>query len=108
MAAVDGRRLSRRALRIRSSALGAIALLVVAGIGRDPMAAAGKTVTFGGSFVLDDFARFLKMLAFGGSAAAILMSLDLRQERDKQQVRISDPDAARGRGHGHDDLGRPI
>ena len=34
----------------------------------------GKVVTFGGSFVLDDFARFLKMLAFGGSAAAILMS----------------------------------
>ena len=34
----------------------------------------GKTTTFGGSFILDDFARFLKVLAFGGSAAAILMS----------------------------------
>ena len=35
---------------------------------------AGKLTTFGGSFVVDDFARFLKVLAFGGSAAAILMS----------------------------------
>jgi NADH-quinone oxidoreductase subunit N len=36
----------------------------------------GKLVTFGGSLVLDPFARFLKVLAFGGSATAILMSLD--------------------------------
>jgi NADH-quinone oxidoreductase subunit N len=37
---------------------------------------AGKAVTFNGSLVLDDFARFLKVLAFGGSAVALLMSLD--------------------------------
>jgi NADH-quinone oxidoreductase subunit N len=37
---------------------------------------AGKLVTFGGSFVVDDFARFLKLLALTGSAAAILMSFD--------------------------------
>jgi NADH-quinone oxidoreductase subunit N len=37
---------------------------------------AGKMVTFNGSLVLDDFARFLKVLAFGGSAVALLMSLD--------------------------------
>jgi NADH-quinone oxidoreductase subunit N len=35
---------------------------------------ADRLVTFGGSFVLDDFARFLKLLALAGSAAAILMS----------------------------------
>jgi NADH-quinone oxidoreductase subunit N len=34
----------------------------------------GKLVTFGGSFIVDDFARFLKLLALAGSAAAILMS----------------------------------
>ena len=34
------------------------------------------TSCFGGSFVVDDFARFLKLLAYAGSAAAILMSLD--------------------------------
>jgi NADH-quinone oxidoreductase subunit N len=33
-----------------------------------------KLVTFGGSFVVDGFARFLKLLALAGSAAAILMS----------------------------------
>ena len=32
--------------------------------------------TFNGSFVVDDFARFVKILAFGGTAAAILMSFD--------------------------------
>jgi NADH-quinone oxidoreductase subunit N len=36
----------------------------------------GRLVTFGGSFVLDQFARFLKLLALTGSATAILMSLD--------------------------------
>jgi NADH-quinone oxidoreductase subunit N len=34
----------------------------------------GRLVSFGGSFVLDDFARFLKVLALAGSATAILMS----------------------------------
>ncbi|HTS82434.1 MAG TPA: NADH-quinone oxidoreductase subunit N, partial [Myxococcaceae bacterium] len=40
-------------------------------------------VGFNGSFVLDDFARFLKMLALLGSAAAILLSLDYA-ERERQ------------------------
>src|SRR5436190_15360044 len=34
----------------------------------------GKLMTFGGSFVVDGFARFLKLLALAGSAAAIVMS----------------------------------
>ena len=42
---------------------------------------AGKLVTFGGSFVVDDFARFLKILALLGSAAAILMSIDYAAAR---------------------------
>src|SRR5215470_17797556 len=42
----------------------------------------GKLVAFGGSFVVDDFARFLKLLALAGSAIAILMSLSyLRLEK---------------------------
>ncbi len=36
------------------------------------------------SFVLDDFARFLKVLAFGGSAVAIIMSIEYLQ-LEKQQ-----------------------
>jgi len=34
----------------------------------------GTLVTFGGSFVVDGFARFLKLLALAGSAIAIVMS----------------------------------
>jgi NADH-quinone oxidoreductase subunit N len=45
---------------------------------------AGKATTFGGSFIVDDFARFLKVLAFGGSAAAIWMSITY-MAREKQQ-----------------------
>jgi NADH-quinone oxidoreductase subunit N len=52
----------------------------------------GKLTTFNGSFVVDDFARFLKILALLGSAAAIAMSLDYvrreRQERFEYSVLI--------------------
>jgi NADH-quinone oxidoreductase subunit N len=37
---------------------------------------AEKLIAFGGSFVVDTFARFMKVLALAGSAAAILLSLD--------------------------------
>jgi NADH-quinone oxidoreductase subunit N len=53
----------------------AIALLVLAGA--IVVALPGGTLTtFGGSFILDPFARFLKLLALTGSAASILMSFD--------------------------------
>src|SRR4030088_589465 len=46
---------------------------------------AGKLVAFGGSFVVDPFARFLKLLALTGSAVAILMSLDyLKSEKQEK------------------------
>jgi len=53
----------------------AIALLLLAAI----MVAylpAGTLTTFGGSFVVDDFARFMKILALIGSAAAIAIAQD--------------------------------
>src|SRR6478672_7699781 len=37
---------------------------------------AGKLTTFGGSFIVDDFARFLKILALIGSAATLIMSTE--------------------------------
>jgi NADH-quinone oxidoreductase subunit N len=36
----------------------------------------GKPTALGGSFVIDDFARFLKILAITGAAVTILMSID--------------------------------
>jgi NADH-quinone oxidoreductase subunit N len=52
-----------------------IALLFIVGVAV-VMLPAGKLVAFNGSFVVDDFARFLKLLALTGSGVAILMSLD--------------------------------
>jgi len=47
---------------------------------------------FRGSFVLDAFARFLKVLAFGGSAVAIIMSVEylqlIRQQKFEYPVLI--------------------
>ncbi len=53
----------------------AIGLLVVAGV-IVIWLPEGTLTTFGGSFVVDSFARFLKLLALTGSASAILMSFD--------------------------------
>jgi NADH-quinone oxidoreductase subunit N len=45
---------------------------------------AGRVELFGGSFVVDDYARFLKLLAITGSAGALLLSFDYLKT-DKQQ-----------------------
>jgi NADH-quinone oxidoreductase subunit N len=66
----------------------AIVLLAVAGIAL-VMLPAGKLTTFGGSFIVDDFARFLKMLALVGSAAAIAMSLDYAEKERQQRFEYS-------------------
>ncbi len=65
-----------------------IALLLAAGV-IVLLLPAGKLVTFGGSFVVDDFARFLKILALLGSAAAILMSIDYDARERQQQFEYS-------------------
>src|SRR5262249_33541057 len=51
----------------------AVALLVLVGV-LEAALPAGRLVTFGGSFVVDNFARVMKVLALAGSAAAIVMS----------------------------------
>jgi NADH-quinone oxidoreductase subunit N len=49
------------------------------------MIAPGRHELFGGSFVVDDFARFLKLLTLAGSGGALLLSLDyLKQERQQK------------------------
>jgi NADH-quinone oxidoreductase subunit N len=49
----------------------------------------GRLVTFGGSFVVDGFARFLKILAILGSAAAIAMSIDYDRREGQQRFEYS-------------------
>ena len=65
----------------------AIVLLVVAGV-IVVLLPEGKLVAFGGSFV-DNFARFLKILALLGSAAAILMSIDYARAEHQQRFEYS-------------------
>ena len=62
----------------------AIVLLVAAGA-ITVWLPGGTLTTFGGSFIVDPFARFLKLLALTGSAGAILMSFDyLARERQQK------------------------
>jgi NADH-quinone oxidoreductase subunit N len=62
--------------------LGAIMLLVAAAFIAVTLP---NATTFGGSFVVDDFARFFKLLVFVGSALAIVLSLDyLAAEREQK------------------------
>src|SRR3982750_2443590 len=51
----------------------AFGLLIVAGLVVFWLPS-GKLVTFGGGFVVDDFARVLKILALAGSAVTIAMA----------------------------------
>ncbi len=44
----------------------------------------GKVVTFGGSFVLDDFAKFLKILSLTGSAVTLLLSIEFLEAKSRR------------------------
>src|SRR5262245_441731 len=77
--------------RTRAIDVGAIILLIVTGALVAWMPG-DRLVTFGGSFVIDGFARFLKLLVIAGSAVAILMSFTYfaspRQQRFEYPVLI--------------------
>src|SRR6516164_9823455 len=62
----------------------AVGLLILAGI-VIAMMPQEKTVAFGGSFVVDDFARFLKLLAVTGSIGALIMSADFLKEPERRK-----------------------
>jgi NADH-quinone oxidoreductase subunit N len=53
----------------------AVCLLVVVGA-LELWLPAGKLTTFNGSFIVDDFARFLKILALTGSGATLILSAE--------------------------------
>src|ERR1700704_4585669 len=53
----------------------AVCLLIVVGV-LELTLPAGKLTTFGGSFIVDDFARFLKILALIGSVATLVLSVE--------------------------------
>ena len=63
------------------TALAAVLLVVIAGLVL--WLPAGKLATFGGSFVVDDYARFLKVLALIGSFATLILSRGYLSDQSK-------------------------
>jgi NADH-quinone oxidoreductase subunit N len=61
----------------------AICLLIVVGVA-EVMLPAGKLVTFGGSFIVDDYARFLKVLALTASAVTLLLSREFLEHESRR------------------------
>jgi NADH-quinone oxidoreductase subunit N len=53
----------------------AVCLLIATGV-LELLLPAGKLVTFGGSFIVDDFARFMKIVALIGSVATLVLSAE--------------------------------
>src|SRR6202140_4326011 len=61
----------------------AVCLLVLTGA-LELLLPAGKLTTFGGSFIVDDFARFLKILALVGSAATLILSAEFLADPNRR------------------------
>jgi len=61
----------------------AVGLLIVVG-GLELMLPAGKLTTFGGGFIVDDFARFLKILAMIGSVATLILSAEFLSDPSRR------------------------
>ncbi|WP_441241605.1 NADH-quinone oxidoreductase subunit NuoN [Tardiphaga sp. 768_D3_N2_1] len=60
-----------------------VCLLVVVGAA-EIMLPAGKHVTFGGSFIVDDYARFLKVLAIIASAVTLILSREFLADQSRR------------------------
>ena len=63
-----------------------LAIIVLAAVGYFVVSIApGRHELFGGSFVVDDYARFLKLLALTGSGGALVLSLDWLNAEKQQK-----------------------
>ncbi|WP_298369409.1 NADH-quinone oxidoreductase subunit NuoN [uncultured Bradyrhizobium sp.] len=66
----------------------AVCLLVLTGV-LELWLPAGKLVTFGGSFIVDDFARFLKILTLIASAATLILSTEYLSQPSSRNFEFS-------------------
>jgi len=66
----------------------AILLLIVAGV-MELLLPAGRHDTFNGSFIVDDFARFLKVLALIGSVATLILSTEFLSNPSRRMFEYS-------------------
>jgi NADH-quinone oxidoreductase subunit N len=62
-----------------------IGVLILVGYALVAWVPAGRFVLFGGSFVVDDFSRYLKLLTLIGSAGALMLSLDYLNAENQQK-----------------------
>jgi NADH-quinone oxidoreductase subunit N len=60
-----------------------VCLLIAIGV-LELMLPAGKLVTFGGSFIVDDFARFLKIVMLIGSVATLVLSREFLSDPSRR------------------------
>jgi len=60
-----------------------LVLLVIVGV-LEMMLPAGKLTTFNGSFIVDDFARFLKILTLIGSVATLILSIEFLADSSRR------------------------
>src|SRR5215475_1946321 len=61
----------------------AVVLLIVTGV-LELMLPAGKLTTFGGSFIVDDFARFFKVVALIGSVVTLVLSSEFLSDPSRR------------------------
>src|SRR6201992_4195411 len=61
----------------------AVLLLVATGV-LEWMLPAGKLTSFGGSFIVDGFARFLKIIALIGSATTLILSTEFLSDPSRR------------------------
>src|SRR5437667_5383654 len=61
----------------------AVVLLAVTGV-LELLLPTGKLTTFGGSFIVDDFARFLKILTLIGSAVTLILSSEFLSDPSRR------------------------
>ncbi|MFL6837118.1 MAG: NADH-quinone oxidoreductase subunit N, partial [Bradyrhizobium sp.] len=61
----------------------AVCLLALTGV-LELLLPAGKLATFGGSFIVDDFARFTKILTLIGSAATLILSAEFLSDPSRR------------------------
>ncbi|MEH6950471.1 NADH-quinone oxidoreductase subunit NuoN [Nitrobacter sp. NHB1] len=66
----------------------AVLLLVATGV-IEYLLPSGKLITLGGSFIVDDFARFLKILALLGSAATLVLSREFLENQSRRMFEFA-------------------
>jgi NADH-quinone oxidoreductase subunit N len=75
--------------RAVNSVLGLAIFFLVCTAGVIVLSPTGKVTTFGGSFILDDFARFLKLLTLTGSAVTLLLSIEFLQDKSRRMFEFA-------------------